>query len=206
MAELLGSGAEPGSVVWVDTEDGGPVAGWLVVEHPNCVDEGGERRCAVVQAESCSVVSAGLISEVQVSAGPIPTENPMPEWVKALAASYWAVQEAFTERDAARLALRKNEERLERIVDAAHEYADENDLCERFDDFMEGQGLRPRMREWVCEVDATVRVRVAVTARSAEAASSGVDDAMVVTALAELSGRGLSDALQDRDVVDVEEA
>lgn len=54
-------------------------------------------------------------------------------------------------------------------------------------------------------MDATVRVRIPVTARSAEAAESEVEDAMVVNALGELSGRGLADALQDRDVVDAEE-
>jgi hypothetical protein len=45
-------------------------------------------------------------------------------------------------------------------VDAAHAYADENELYERFDDFMEVQGLRPRTRDWAVEVEATVRARV----------------------------------------------
>lgn len=68
------------------------------------------------------------------------------------------------------------------------------------------EGLRPRSREWICEVDATVRVRIVVSARNADVASSEVDNGMVVGALAELTGRGLSDALQDTDVVDVEAA
>ncbi|MEW2484520.1 hypothetical protein AB0876_33515 [Mycobacterium sp. NPDC049093] len=206
VAELLGSGAEPGSVVWASTVESGPVPGWLVVEHPNCVAQGRERRCAVVQAESCSVVTAGPISEVQIVSGPIPVDEPMPEWVKALASSYWQTQEIRTERDAVRLALQRHEDRLERIVDASHAFADEHSLCADFDEFMIGEGLRPRSRDWICEVDATVRVRIPITARSADVASSEVDDRMVLNALGELSGRSLADALQDRDVVDVEEA
>ncbi|OKH61107.1 hypothetical protein EB73_31140 [Mycobacterium sp. SWH-M3] len=206
VAELLGSGAEPGSVVWAATEDNGPVPGWLVVEHHSCVPQGGERRCAVVHADSCSVVVGGPISEVQIVSGPIPVDEPMPEWVKALAASFWQTQEARTERDAARSALQRHEDRLERIVDASHEFADEHSLCGDFDDFMIGEGLRPRLRNWICEVDATVRVRIVVAARNADVASSELDDGMVVGALAELTGRGLADALQDTDVVDVEAA
>ncbi|MCA4727224.1 hypothetical protein [Mycolicibacterium fortuitum] len=205
VAELLGSGAEAGSVVWVSTMEDGPLPGWLVVEHHDCVAAGRERRCAIVQAEACAVVSAGPISEVQVAAGPISTDEPMPEWVPALAASHWATQEARTERDAARSALERHKERLERIVDASHLFADEHSLCGDFDAFMIREGLRPRLRRLMCGVNATVRVLIPVTASSAEAAESAVDDNMVVNALAELSRRGLADALQDHDVIDVED-
>lgn len=206
VAELLGSGVEPNSVVWAPTEENGPVPGWLVLEHRNCVAAGRERRCAIVQAESCSVVTAGLISEVQVVAGPIHTDERMPEWVSALASSYWEIQEARAERDTARSALQAHEVRLERIVDASHEFADEHSLCSDFDEFMIREGLRPRMSDWDCEVDATVRVRVTVRARNADDAESEVDDAQVVDALMELANRrsALSDALRDRDVVDTE--
>ena len=52
-------------------------------------------------------------------------------------------------RDAARQELTAHQARLERIVDAAHEYADDNDLCARYDEFMMSVGLRPRSRDWV---------------------------------------------------------
>ncbi|UQX13400.1 hypothetical protein [Candidatus Mycobacterium methanotrophicum] len=61
------------------------------------------------------------------------------------------------------------------------------------------------MHDWVCTVDATVRVRVAVRAANADAAASEVDDDMVVNALSELRGRSLEVALQDHDVVDTED-
>lgn len=203
VAELLGAGVvEAGSVVWAALERG-PLAGWLVVER---VADGRERRCAIVMPDACSVVASGPISEVQVASGPIPTDEVMPPWVSAMAEAFWGGQELRAERDAARSALRAQEDRLERIVDAAHEYANDNDLCERFDRFMESQGLRPRAREWVCEVDATVRVRIAVTSNSADAAAERVDDEMVLNALAELRGQSLANALHDHDVVDTEEA
>lgn len=209
VAELLGAGVEPGSAVWALVSSdynvaGRSVAGWLMVEQN--AESGQERRCAIVTFEDGAVVAAGPISEVQVSGEPIPTDDVMPAWVSAVAGAFWSAQQACAERDAARAAVRAGEERLERIVDAAHEYADDSDLCERFDHFMQSQGLRPRSREWVCEVDATVRVRISVLAHSADAATSEVDDDMVVNALSQLRGRSLADALQDRDVVDTEEA
>ena len=70
----------------------------------------------------------------------------------------------------------------------------------------QAQGLRPRSHEYVCEVDVTVRVRIAVSAHSADAAGGEVSDAMVQNAVAELRGGLLADAIQDHDVVDVEEA
>jgi hypothetical protein len=203
VAEALGAGGVvPGSVVCAVVSDG-PVAGWLVVEETALA--GQERRCAIVMTEECAVVSAGPISEVVVSGDPIPTDDEMPAWASAVAGAFWSTQQARAERDAARAALRQHGERLERIVDAAHEYADENDLCGRFDFFMEGQGLRPRSRDWVCVVDAVVRVRIPVSARSADAAASVVDDDMVVNALSELRGRSLAEAVQDHDVVDTED-
>ncbi len=202
VAELLGAGVESGAVVWAVLPRG-PVAGWLVVEQ--CVPAGRERRCAIVMPEEeCAVVSAGPVSEVQVSGDPIPTDDAMPAWVSAVAGAFWGAQQARAERDATRAAVRAHEQRLEDIVDAAHEYADENDLCERFDRFMERQGLRPREHDYVCEVDATVRVRIPVRARNADAAASEVSDDMVVAALGGLPD--LADALQEHDVVDTEEA
>jgi hypothetical protein len=94
-----------------------------------------------------------------------------------------------------------------RQLDAdAHDYAKDNDLCERFDRFMISEGLRPRSRDWVCEVDATVRVRIPGTSHSADAAGSEVTDQLVQEAMAALGSGGLADAIQDHDVVDVEDA
>ncbi|UBV22310.1 hypothetical protein H8Z59_03605 [Mycolicibacterium fortuitum] len=206
IADVLGSDEKPNAVVWAPTKDNGPVPGWLVLEHRNVVAAGRERRCAIVQAESCTVVAAGLISEVQVVAGPIATDELMPEWVAALASSHWDAQDARAERDAARSDLQAHEQRLERIEDASHEFADEHSLCGDFDAFMISQGLRPRMSDWDCEVDAKVRVRVTVRARNADDAESEVDDELVVNALMELANRrsALADALRDRDVIDTE--
>lgn len=204
VAELLGTGVvEAGSVVWAACERES-AAGWLVVER---VVAGRERRCAIVMPDACSVVASGPISQVQVAAGPIPTEELMPPWVSAIAEAFWGGQDLRAERDAARAAVRAQEERLESIVDAAHEFADEHSLCGDFDEFMIREGLRPRSHDYVCEVNATVRVRIPASGRDADEAAGRIDDDMVVAALAELRSTGLlSDALMDRDVVDTEEA
>jgi len=63
---------------------------------------------------------------------------------------------------------------LDGLVQDAHEYADENDLCSRFDDFMESHGFPRRERSY------EVRVRfddvyVTVMAESQEGANAAVD-------------------------------
>jgi len=90
-----------------------------------------------------------------------------------LASAAWAVarvraerDQACTERDQVRQQLIAERARLESIVDAAHQYADDHDLCERFDEFMVEHGLRPRRRDYIVELDATVRVSVNVSGRN----------------------------------------
>lgn len=202
VSEALAAGVQPGAVVCAQLVDG-PVAGWLVVEETAVAGE--DRLCAVVALENCSVIAAGAVSEVRLVGDQVPTADPMPAWAPVIAGAFWAARRARAETQAARSALTEHQQRLERIVDAAHEYASDNDLCERFDRFMLSQGLRPRSREWVCEVDATIRVRIPVSSHSADAAGGEVTDQMVLDAIAVLRGPLLADAIQDHDVVDVEE-
>jgi hypothetical protein len=203
VSEALSAGVQPGSVVCAVLSDG-PVAGWLVVEES--APAGAERQCAVVRLEGCAVVAAGPVSEVKVAGDPVPTEGEMPAWATALAGAFWAARRARAEAEAARSALTAHQSRLERIVDAAHEYADDQSLCERFDEFMLDQGLRPRSREYLCVVDATVRVRIPVSAHHSDTAAGKVTEEMVVAAVQSLGSRMLEDAVQDHDVVDDEEA
>lgn len=200
VAEALAAGVPAGAVVCAPLSDG-PVTGWLVVEE-NAVG-GAEPQCAVVRLDGRAVAAGGAVSEVTMTGDPVPTEGEMPAWAAALAGSFWAARRLRAEAQQAQAALVEHRARLERIVDAAHEYASDNDLCDRFDRFMISQGLRPRSRDWVCE--ATVRVRIPVTSHSADAAGSEVTDQMVQAAIADLRGALLADAIQDHDVVDVEE-
>ncbi len=202
VAEALEAGVAPGAVVCASLPDG-PVPGWLVVE--DAAATGAARQCAVVRLDGCAVVAAGAVSEVTIAGDQVPTEGEMPAWAPVLAGALWVSRRYQAEAESARMALLDHEARLEGIVDAAHEYASDNDLCARFDRFMISQGLRPRSREWVCEVDATVRVRIPVSSHCADAAGGEVTDQMVEAAIAQLRGALLTDAIQDHDVVDVEE-
>lgn len=65
--------------------------------------------------------------------------------------------------------------------------------------------LRPRSRDWVCVVDATVRVHIPMSAHHSDTAAGKVTDGMVVAAIEALPGWLLADAVQEDDVVDVEE-
>lgn len=202
VSEALMAVVQPGSVVLVE-QPGGPVSGWLVVEAAAETDE--SRECAVVALDGSAVLAAGLLTEVRITGDPVPTDEMMPRWASTLAAAFWGNRRARAETAAVRAALQRHEARLDRIVEDAHVYADEHSLCEAFDRFMTDHNLPPRSRDYVCEVDVTVRVRVGVTARNADAAESEVDDDKLLDAIDALGRSGLADAIQDHDVVDVEE-
>jgi hypothetical protein len=119
VVQALEAGVQPGSVMCASLSVG-PVAGWL--------PRGGG--CA----------AAGLVSEVKVAGDPVPTEGELPAWGRALAGAVWVARRARPDAEAARPALTAHQVGLEQIVDAAYEYADDNDLCLRFDEFMIDQG------------------------------------------------------------------
>ena len=203
VAELLGAGVQPGSVVVAQTSTG-PVAGWLVAEETQA--DAGERRCAVVGLEGESVVAAGPVSEVMVSGSPMPTNDVMPMWAPALAGAFWAARQARAQRDEARQALTAEQARWARIVQAASEFADAKGYCGDYDEFMEDHGLPGRTREFVAEVDAKVRVRVPVSGRNAEAAAGEVNGQAIADVLASMSNRDLFMVIDEFDVIDTEEA
>lgn len=57
---------------------------------------------------------------------------------------------------------------VNQLVEASHRWANENELCGQFDEFMEEQGLPTRNADYVIEVSATIglRLRLTRTARS----------------------------------------
>lgn len=62
----------------------------------------------------------------------------------------------------------------------AHEWADDNDLCERFDEFMVNHGLEGRRREFRFRVEATATVYITATGRSEEDARENITTSEVV--------------------------
>ena len=210
VGEALGAGLQPGAVVCVDVS-GGPVAGWLVVDAVGVYGTE-DRQCAVIGVENCSMLAAGPVSQVRVIGEPVPTADSIPAWAPTVASGAWAAgrlrserDQLRGERDRARAAVAEHEAKLERIVDAAHEYADENSLCEAFDRFMISQNLRPRSRDWLCEVDVNVRVRIPASAHSSDAAAETITEQAAIDAIGQLRPDFLADAGRDFDVVDVEE-
>lgn len=203
VAELLGRGLRSGAVVVLPDSEGGGT-GWLIAE-----DEAGDRRCcAVVGVMTSAIIACGPVSEVKVldrTTAPM-DDMAVPEWASALAGLAWKAWRAEAACDAARVALSKHQDRLEDIVDAAHDFANEKSLCTDFDDFMEEQGLRSRTHEYDCEVDVKVRLVVKVTARTAESAEDDVDSEMVKDALRAMSSYDLVNSMEDFDVNDVCEA
>lgn len=201
VVELLGCGEVSSGSRVVARTGSAPAVGWLVVEP----DAQGQRRCMVVSS-SGEVLVSGFAADVTLPGEPLPSIEPTPGWVVPFATGIWDRDQLTNELREARMTLQQERSRLESIVDAAHEYADENDLCERFDSFMVEQGLRPRMRDYDVIVDVKLRVAVSVSARSADAASNDVGRYEIVDAIENRYPGGLRDLIEDYDVVDVEAA
>lgn len=200
----VGSGdvVQPGSFVWVTLAERN-VAGWWVVEDRPSVALA-DRQGAVVREADCSVVWSGPVSESMALNARAADGGPMPAWAPAVAGSFWAARRASAREEAAKAGLRACEARLERIVEAAHDYADDQRLCDAFDRFMIRNGLRPRSRDYLCSVDVTIRVQVPASSYSTDAVE--VTNEMVAAAVRELSPASLVDAIHDYDVADVREA
>lgn len=202
VSDLINSSAGIGSGSWVVARgsDQNVAGGWLVIEDDQA---GADRWCAVISADPVSAVAAGPVSQVELSAWSVP-DGSMPSWVVLLASAQWDIARARSGAEQARRALDEHRNRLEAIVDAAHEYADDNDLCSRFDDFMIDQGLRARSRDYAVSVDVRLRVSVTESGHDADSASGNVDRNAVAEAIYNLSCYELRDMVDDFDVIDVE--
>lgn len=89
------------------------------------------------------------------------------------------------ELEAARRLASAGEARLARIVESAHEWAEEYGLCSRFDDFCEEHGLPTRVREQDYNVTVTVdlTLTIPVTAESEDDACERIGDSDVREAI-----------------------
>lgn len=106
------------------------------------------------------------------------------ELLRIIAGQHRAQREAATKLQDAE---RRHREWVDDLVSEAHEWADENDLCHRFDDFMEEHNLPPRSHDY--KLSVTMRVQVCLTA-------SGRD---VEAAIQSLSRSELFDRIDDVD-------
>lgn len=179
-------------------------AGWVVIERD---DNPGydylTRYCAVVSPNPVSVVISGPVSEVEIQSWQ-PARDGAPEWAQALAVASWRVARAEKAAAASQQALVRHQDRLEAIVDAAHTYADENNLCSVFDEFMRENGLRPRSRDYEITVDVRLRITVEQSGHDADSANDNVDDSQIAHVLYNLSQHGIEGAIHDYDIVDTE--
>ena len=94
-----------------------------------------------------------------------PSQGPADAYIRAEKAeadvAYW---KAKTEEAEARLeALEiKHKNDMEALVADAHQWADENELCSAFDEFMEEHGLPARLRDWTVKVEVPITLEFTV--------------------------------------------
>lgn len=200
-----------GAVVRVDG-----VAGWILVDRERTVPAGGAVWAALLPCDESLAFTVLALTPGEVTV--MSTASPSPWWSRTVPVLRGALEsrlvetQAVTDLQEARAALREEHARharqVDKLVEDAHSWADENDLCSRFDDFMVEHDLPPRDRDFDVEVKVTltscVRVRIS-RVRDAQAAENAVDDAEVREALAENGihvGNGLD--LDDFSIEDAE--
>ncbi|MFE5309900.1 hypothetical protein [Isoptericola sp. NPDC056605] len=77
------------------------------------------------------------------------------------------------QRRAQQAAAADRAEWIERLTDEAHTYANDNALCERFDEFMEEHGMRRRTRDYDLRVEVTATLYIT---RNAESVDDAIND------------------------------
>ena len=94
-----------------------------------------------------------------------PSQGPADDYLRAEKAeadvAYWKAQaEEFEARTEALEAKHKND--MEALLASAHQWADENELCSTFDEFMEEHGLPARLRDWAVKVEVPITLEFTV--------------------------------------------
>lgn len=94
-----------------------------------------------------------------------PSQGPADAYIRAEKAeadvAYWkAKAEEAEAREKALEIKHKND--MEALVADAHQWADENELCSAFDDFMEEHGLPARLRDWTVKVEVPITLEFTV--------------------------------------------
>ena len=94
-----------------------------------------------------------------------PSQGPADAYIRAEKAeadvAYWkAKAEEAEAREKALEIKHKND--MEALVADAHQWADENELCSVFDEFMEEHGLPARLRDWTVKVEVPITLEFTV--------------------------------------------
>lgn len=120
-----------------------------------------------------------------------PSQGPADAYIRAEKAeadvAYWkAKAEEAEAREKALEVKHKND--MEALVADAHQWADENELCSAFDEFMEEHGLPARLRDWTVKVEVPITLEFTV-----EDMSNAEDAGKEAERYVEQELRGLND-------------
>lgn len=183
--------------VYLGTET---LRGWLVVDRSgdSILDAEGAARIAVVPWDAALPMWKGRVTSGQLTAS---EAGDRPAWWDRTAPAIAAMMRSDRERDlalqaqsaaeASTVALAREHERwVDDLVEAAHDWADEGELCGDFDTFMRRQGLAARSHDFDVEVEVTAAasVYVSVEACCSEAVKDKVSTLEVKSAWREQYG------------------
>lgn len=94
-----------------------------------------------------------------------PSQGPADAYIRAEKAeadvAYWKAKAEEAEARLEALEI-KHKNDMEALVADAHQWADENELCSAFDEFMEEHGLPARLRDWTVKVEVPITLEFTV--------------------------------------------
>lgn len=94
-----------------------------------------------------------------------PSQGPADAYIRAEKAeadvAYWKAKAEEAEARLEALEI-KHKNDMEALVADAHQWADENELCSVFDEFMEEHGLPARLRDWTVKVEVPITLEFTV--------------------------------------------
>ncbi len=146
-----------------------PVLGEFVRTHDGTQDVSGYWLGLVREAAQQGRLEAFVLEESRVrlvSFEPLQVEARQVVSGRATEGERVAMSALLVEAGAHERTKREHKDRLERLVDAAHEEADERNWCFEFDDFLEAQGLPRRSHDYQLRVEVTATVYVSRDATS----------------------------------------
>lgn len=86
------------------------------------------------------------------------------------------------------------------ILDNAHEWADSHNLCERYDEFLEANGLPTRINDYDSSVTLQMTISLCTSGRNRDAAADEIDRQMIAEHLSYLPPAEIDKALWDYTV------
>lgn len=163
---------EPGDLVRIDSGDSAIGGVWIGLKAPI---NGAQVTARLLHQGRVETHQVG-IRQLQADSIVVgTTDHRVQEATRALQSIYAAADQTAIDQ----------QKWKDELVTSAHRYADDNELCPKFDDFMDEWDLPRRMYDYSVMVEVTLKLPVMVSGHDDDEAEDAVSHEMITDALAD---------------------